>query len=170
MHSLSLRPGDSLTIPRMASPIGFRSFGFPPACYPDYAASGFYHGGTDSRWTLQPSLDAQYFDPTGPLQRLVGLFTSIRTVAQAISSLSPNGSLFQKTRIAHITHPVTSMVTRPVLNRRCPAAGKRIDFDLFTIIPNKNDCSDSKTIIIGGNIQAGKSLPSILEDMSSRKE
>ena len=49
MRLLSLRPGDSLTIPWMALPIGFRSFGFPPACYPGYAASGFYHGGTDSR-------------------------------------------------------------------------------------------------------------------------
>ncbi len=107
---------------------------------------------------------------SSPLQRLVGPFTSIGTVVQATSSLSPNGSLFQKTRIAHITHPVTSMVTRPVLNRRCPAAGKRTDLDLFTIFPNKNDSSDSKTIIIGGNIKAGKSLPSILEDMSSRKE
>src|SRR5262249_59334476 len=33
VRSLSLRPGDSLTIPRMASSMGFRTFGFPPACH-----------------------------------------------------------------------------------------------------------------------------------------
>ena len=62
------------------------------------------------------------------------------------------------------------MVTRFVLNRKCPAAGKRTDLDLFTIVPNKNDSSDSKTIIIGGNISAGRSVPNICDDMSSRKE
>ncbi len=30
MGSLALRPGDSLTIPRMALSVGFRTFGFPP--------------------------------------------------------------------------------------------------------------------------------------------
>src|SRR6478736_3538190 len=38
VRSLSLRPGDSLTIPRMASSMGFRTFGFPPACHPSYGA------------------------------------------------------------------------------------------------------------------------------------
>jgi len=109
-------------------------------------------------------------DLSGPLQRLVGPFTSIGTVVQATSSLSPKGGLFHKIRIAHITHPVTIMVTRPVLKRRCPTVGKRTDLDLFTITPNKYETSDSKTIIIGGKTRAGKSLPGILEDMSSRKE
>ena len=48
LRSLSLRPGDSLTIPKMASSMGFRSFGFPPACHPSYGASGSCPGGTDS--------------------------------------------------------------------------------------------------------------------------
>ena len=73
-------------------------------------------------------------------------------------------------RIAHITHPVTIIVSRFVLKRRCPTVGKRTDFDLFTIIPNKYESSDSKTIIIGRNIRAGTSLPDILLDTSSRKE
>ena len=38
MRSLSLRPGNSLTTPRVALSIGFTSFGFPPACYPSYGA------------------------------------------------------------------------------------------------------------------------------------
>ena len=38
VRSLSLRPGDSLTIPRMASSMGFRTFGFPPACHSSYGA------------------------------------------------------------------------------------------------------------------------------------
>jgi len=47
-RSLTLRPGDSLTTPRVASSMGFRSFGFPPDCHPSYGASGFCSGGTDS--------------------------------------------------------------------------------------------------------------------------
>ena len=62
MRSLPLRPGDSLTIPWMALSVGFKSFGFPPACYPSYAVSGFFHGGTGSRRTLQPLLDARHID------------------------------------------------------------------------------------------------------------
>src|SRR3954454_21799095 len=38
VRSLALRPGDSLTIPRMASSMGFRTFGFPPACHSSYGA------------------------------------------------------------------------------------------------------------------------------------
>ena len=64
MRSLPLRPGDSLTIPWMALSVGFKSFGFPPACYPSYAVSGFFHGGTGSRRTLQPLLDARHVDTT----------------------------------------------------------------------------------------------------------
>src|SRR5262249_43826066 len=48
LRSLALRPGDSLTIPRMAWSMGFRTFGFPPACHPSYGASGYFPGGTDS--------------------------------------------------------------------------------------------------------------------------
>jgi len=57
MGSLALRPGDSLTIPKMALSIGFRSFGFPPACYPSYGPSDSYPGGTVSHLTRQPLLD-----------------------------------------------------------------------------------------------------------------
>ena len=56
--SLALRPGDSLTIPRTALSIGFRTFGFPPVCNPSYGASDSCPGGTDSHWTRQPLLDA----------------------------------------------------------------------------------------------------------------
>ena len=41
MSSLSLRPGDSLTIQKMALSIGVRSFGFPPVCNPSYGALTF---------------------------------------------------------------------------------------------------------------------------------
>ena len=47
-----LHPKDGLSI-------GFRSVGFPPACHSGYGASDCYPGGTDSRWTHQPFLDAQ---------------------------------------------------------------------------------------------------------------
>ena len=50
MGSLALRPGDSLTIPWMALSVGFRSFGFPPACDSSYRAPDSCPGGTDSRW------------------------------------------------------------------------------------------------------------------------
>ncbi len=62
MRSLPLRPGDSLTIPWMALSVGFKSFGFPPTCYPSYAVSGSFRGGTGSRRTLQPLLDARHVD------------------------------------------------------------------------------------------------------------
>jgi hypothetical protein len=39
--------------------MGFRSVGFPPACHSGYGASDCYPGGTDSRWTHQPFLDAR---------------------------------------------------------------------------------------------------------------
>lgn len=39
LRSLALRPGDSPTIPRMAVSMGFRTFGFPPACHPSYGVS-----------------------------------------------------------------------------------------------------------------------------------
>ena len=58
MGSLALRPGDSLTIPKMALSVGFRSFGFPPACDSSYRAPDSCPGGTGSRWMRQPSLDA----------------------------------------------------------------------------------------------------------------
>jgi hypothetical protein len=48
LRSLSLRPGDSLTLPRRAWSMGFRPVGFPPACHPSYGASGCCPGGTDS--------------------------------------------------------------------------------------------------------------------------
>ena len=47
-----LHPKDGLSM-------GFRSVGFPPACHSGYGASDCYPGGTDSRWTHQPFLDAQ---------------------------------------------------------------------------------------------------------------
>jgi len=56
--SLALRPGDSLTIPKMALSVGFRSFGFPPVCDSSYRAPDSCPGGTRSRWMRQPSLDA----------------------------------------------------------------------------------------------------------------
>jgi hypothetical protein len=48
LRSLVLRPGDSLTLPRRAWSMGFRTVGFPPACHPSYGASGSCPGGTDS--------------------------------------------------------------------------------------------------------------------------
>jgi len=41
MGSLTLRPGDSLTIHKMASSIGFRIFSFLPSCYSSYRALTF---------------------------------------------------------------------------------------------------------------------------------
>ncbi len=55
MGSLALRPGDSLTIPRMALSVGFRTFGFPPVCDSSYRAPDSCPGGTGSRWMRQPS-------------------------------------------------------------------------------------------------------------------
>ena len=45
MGSLALRPGDLLTILKMALSIGFRSFSFLPSCYPSYGVSDSYPGG-----------------------------------------------------------------------------------------------------------------------------
>jgi len=39
--------------------MGFRSVGFPPACHPATGVSDSYPGGSNSRWTHQPFLDAQ---------------------------------------------------------------------------------------------------------------
>ena len=55
MGSLALRPGDSLTIPKMALSVGFRTFGFPPVCDSSYRAPDSCPGGTGSRWMRQPS-------------------------------------------------------------------------------------------------------------------
>ena len=48
MRSLSLRPGDSLTIPMDCFVDGLQIFGFPPTCHPSYRASDSYPDGTDS--------------------------------------------------------------------------------------------------------------------------
>jgi len=48
MGSLALRPGDSLTILKMASSVGFRSFGFPPVRDSCYRAPDSCPGGTRS--------------------------------------------------------------------------------------------------------------------------
>ncbi len=61
MGSLALRPGDSLTIPRMALSVGFRTFGFPPVCDSSYRAPDSCPGGTDSRWMRQPSAGRTVF-------------------------------------------------------------------------------------------------------------
>ena len=61
MGSLALRPGDSLTIPRMALSVGFRSFGFPPVCDSSYRAPDSCPGGTGSRWMRQPSAGRTLF-------------------------------------------------------------------------------------------------------------
>src|SRR5512142_337629 len=45
LRSLSLRPGDSPAIPRMTVSMGFRSFGFPPACHPSYGGSALTPAG-----------------------------------------------------------------------------------------------------------------------------
>jgi len=55
MGSLALRPGDSLTILKMALSVGFRTLGFPPACDSSYRAPDSCPGGTGSRWMRQPS-------------------------------------------------------------------------------------------------------------------
>ena len=64
--SLALRPGDSLTIPRMALSVGFRSFGFPPVCDSSYRAPDSCPGGTDSRWMRQPSAGRTAFSKLAP--------------------------------------------------------------------------------------------------------
>src|SRR6516165_1522323 len=45
LRSLALRPGDSPAIPKMTVSMGFRSFGFPPACHPSYGASALTPAG-----------------------------------------------------------------------------------------------------------------------------
>src|SRR3954452_23491008 len=45
LRSLTLRPGDSPAIPRMTASMGFRTFGFPPACHPCYGASALTPAG-----------------------------------------------------------------------------------------------------------------------------
>ena len=45
LRSLALRPGDSPAIPRMTVSMGFRTFGFPPACHPGYGASALTPAG-----------------------------------------------------------------------------------------------------------------------------
>src|SRR5262249_43506278 len=45
VRSLALRPGDSPAIPKMTVSMGFRSFGFPPACHPCYGASALTPAG-----------------------------------------------------------------------------------------------------------------------------
>jgi len=49
VNSLSLRPGDSLTLPRRAWSIGFSAFDFSPACDSSYGVASFFPGGFDSR-------------------------------------------------------------------------------------------------------------------------
>jgi hypothetical protein len=48
MGSLALRPGNSLTILKMASSIGFRIFRFLPSCYSSYWALTFTQVGLNS--------------------------------------------------------------------------------------------------------------------------
>ena len=45
LRSLVLRPGDSPAIPKMTVSMGFRTFGFPPACHPGYGASALTPAG-----------------------------------------------------------------------------------------------------------------------------
>ncbi len=61
MGSLALRPDDSLTIPKMALSVGFRTLGFPPVCDSSYRAPDSCPGGTDSRWMRQPSTGRTVF-------------------------------------------------------------------------------------------------------------
>ncbi len=76
MGSLALRPGDSLTTLKMALSVGFRSFGFPPACDSSYRAPDSCPGGTDSRWMRQPSTGRTAFSlserPLPPLLAITG--------------------------------------------------------------------------------------------------
>jgi hypothetical protein len=57
VHSLSLRPADSLTTLKDGFVDGLQVIGFPDTCHPSYRALTFYPGGTDSHRTHQPSLD-----------------------------------------------------------------------------------------------------------------
>jgi hypothetical protein len=63
MGSLTLRPGDSLTIQKMALSIGFRNLSFLPSRYPSYGALTFTPVGftpTDHaslRWTHISSIN-----------------------------------------------------------------------------------------------------------------
>ena len=45
LRSLTLRPGDSPATPKMTVSMGFRTFGFPPACHPCYGASALTPAG-----------------------------------------------------------------------------------------------------------------------------
>ena len=79
-----LHPEDGLSM-------GFRSVGFPPACHSGYGASDCYPGGTDSRWTHQPFLDAQRsvrFSRTPLSQR-----RPTRETSEAAGSLRPPAGL-----------------------------------------------------------------------------
>jgi hypothetical protein len=58
MGSLALRPGDSLTILKMALSVGFRSFGFPPVCDSSYRAPDYCPGGLSPAECASLKLDA----------------------------------------------------------------------------------------------------------------
>ena len=58
MGSLALRPGDSLTILKMALSVGFRSFGFPPVCDSSYRAPDYCPGGFSPAECASLKLDA----------------------------------------------------------------------------------------------------------------
>ena len=58
LGSLALRPGDSLTIPRMALSVGFRTFGFPPVCDSSYRAPDCCPGGISPAECASLRLDA----------------------------------------------------------------------------------------------------------------
>src|SRR5207248_6081917 len=71
MGSLTLRPGDSLTIHKMALSIGFRIFSFLPSCYSSYGALTFTPVGlpptvhASLRWTHTLTFTApRRFSPT----------------------------------------------------------------------------------------------------------
>ena len=71
MRSLSLRPNDSLTIPRMALSIDFQgSVSFPPG-YPSYRTLTFVLAEltpteyTSLRWTYKDYVFSGKFDPIG---------------------------------------------------------------------------------------------------------
>jgi hypothetical protein len=69
--------------------MGFRSFGFPPACHPSYGASDCYPDRTSSYGTHQPFLDTQLIGTVSvSISSPVGDIHSVELSAQKGPTLS----------------------------------------------------------------------------------
>ena len=91
LRSLSLRPGDSPTIPRMTVSMGFRTFGFPPACHPSYGASALTPAGLTPAehislsWTHNRTCGFPHTAPTSPTR----VIATLRAVINGVSPPRP---------------------------------------------------------------------------------